>query len=50
MFEPSSVASVVVVLVGLALLVLSVFEGIAAWRATRTVARPAGCAERLNGS
>ncbi len=34
--EPASVASVIVVFVGIALLVLSVFEGVAAWHAPRT--------------
>ena len=33
--EPSTVASVVVVLVGIALLVLAVFEGVAAWQRPR---------------
>lgn len=34
--EPASVASVIVVLVGIGLLVLSVLEGVAAWHAPRT--------------
>jgi hypothetical protein len=36
-FEPSTVASVVVVLVGIGLLVLAVFEGVAAWHAREPV-------------
>ena len=38
--EPSSVADVLVILAGIALLVLALFEGLAAWHATRPAARP----------
>ena len=40
--EPASVASVVVVFVGIALLVLAVFEGVAAWHAREGVGVPSG--------
>ena len=38
--EPSSVADVLVILAGIALLVLALFEGLAAWNAPRPAARP----------
>ena len=37
--EPSSVADVLVILAGIALLVLALFEALAAWNASRPTAR-----------